>query len=89
MQTIKESLPLMRIKTLQAILDDIGSDICLPNISQTEQRKRLIFGIISFVIAIGILIALLSSGVDRLLRLPLFFLFVGAATGYYQAREKT
>lgn len=72
-----------------SIPDDIDHVVCLPNINLKEQRKRLIMGIISFALAVGILIALLSSGANRLWRLPLFFLFAGAASGYFQAREKT
>lgn len=65
------------------------ADICISNISPRERLKRLIGGVIPFVIAIGALAWLVSADVDRLWRLPLFFLFVAAASGYFQWRDKT
>jgi hypothetical protein len=51
--------------------------------------KRLIAGVIPFVIALGILTWLISADVNRLWRLPLFILFVAAASGFFQWRDKT
>jgi hypothetical protein len=64
-------------------------EVCISNISPRERTKRLIAGVIPFVLALGILAWQLSSGVDRLWRLPLFLLFVAAATGFFQWRDKT
>lgn len=76
-------------KPPQSIPDESDSEICIPNISKSERRKRLGFGLVSLIFAIGILVGLIATETDRLWRLPLFFLFVGATTGYFQAREKT
>ncbi len=66
-----------------------SSEICIPNISLRERRKRLAIGVVSFVLAIGVLIVLIATGADRWARLPLFFLFIGATSGYFQWRDKT
>jgi hypothetical protein len=64
-------------------------EVCISNISPRERLKRLIGGMIPFAIALAILTWLISANADRLWRLPLFFLFVGAASGYFQWRDKT
>ncbi len=64
-------------------------EACVPNISPRERLKRLIGGVIPFVIALVILAWLISVNADRLWRLPLFFLFVAAASGFFQWRDKT
>ena len=64
-------------------------EACVPNISPRERVKRLIGGVIPFVFALAILAWLISTNADRLWRLPLFFLFVGAASGFFQWRDKT
>lgn len=62
---------------------------CTPNINQSERNRRLFFGLAALAIALVLLIALLLLDADRWLRLPLFFLFWGAAVGFFQWREKT
>lgn len=64
-------------------------EACIANISPRERLKRLIGGVIPFVIAIAILAWQISTDVDRLWRLPLFLLFIGAASGFFQWRDKT
>lgn len=64
-------------------------EVCIANISPRERRIRLLAGVIQFVIALAILTALTGTGADRLWRLPLLFLFWGAATGLVQWRDKT
>jgi len=66
-----------------------SGEVCIPNISTAERRKRLTFGVITFVISLVILAVLVASGASRWWRLPLFLLFIGAATGFFQWREKT
>ena len=66
-----------------------NGEACIPNISPRERIKRLISGVIPFVIALAILAWLISTGADRFWRLPLFFLFMAAASGYFQWRDKT
>lgn len=69
--------------------DHDDGEACVPNISPRERLKRLIGGVIPFVLALGILTWQISTDVDRLWRLPLFILFVSAASGFFQWRDKT
>lgn len=64
-------------------------EVCVANISPRERRKRLIAGVIQFVIALAILAVLIATGADRLWRLPLLFLFWRAGIGFFQWRDKT
>ncbi len=64
-------------------------EVCIANISPRERLKRLIGGVIPFAIAVGILSWLFAIHADRWWRLPLFFLFAAAATGFFQWRDKT
>jgi hypothetical protein len=88
----------------QAILPDSGSsqdagqtptdgseigEECIPNISPRERRKRLAGGVIMFVISLAVLAALMATGADRWWRLALLPLFWGAASGFFQWRDKT
>ena len=66
-----------------------GGEVCIANISPRERLKRLIGGVIPFGIAVIILTWQISTDVNRLWRLPLFLLFVAAASGYFQWRDKT
>lgn len=47
------------------------------------------FGVISFVIALGLAAALVVTQVPFWWRLTLFLPFVMATTGFFQARRKT
>jgi hypothetical protein len=67
----------------------MSDDLCIPNISLRERRKRLIGGVIPFVIALVILAWLMAIGANRLWRLPLVLLYIGAASGFFQWRDKT
>jgi hypothetical protein len=66
-----------------------GGDVCIANIDTAGRRRRLTFGIVQFMFAIGILAVLIAIGVDRLWRLPLLLLFWAAAIGFFQWRDKT
>ena len=66
-----------------------AGDVCIPNISTAERRKRLNFGIIAFAISLIVLTVLMVTGVNRLWRLPLLLLFWSATTGYFQWHDKT
>ncbi len=66
-----------------------ADEVCVPNISQHERRKRLAGGTILFVISLAVLAALISTGADRGWRLTLLLLFWGAASGFFQWRDKT
>ena len=63
--------------------------ICIANISKTERAKRLVSGIIPFVLAIVVLTWLIAINADRLWRLLLFLPFLVAGTGFFQWRDKT
>ena len=62
---------------------------CASNISPAEQRKRLASGVIGMALGAAILAVLLFTGADRLWRLALLPVFWGAASGYFQWRDKT
>ena len=65
------------------------AEVCIANISPRERLKRLIGGVIPFVIALVILTWMISVSVNRLWRLPLFLLFMAAGSGFFQWRDKT
>lgn len=68
---------------------DGTGDACIPNISPAERQKRMRFGIIQLVITFTILAAMLTFGVDKLWRLPLFAMFSAGAVSIFQALDKT
>ena len=68
--------------------EEIG-EVCIANISPAERRIRMRFGINQLVISLIILVALMAFGVNPFWRLLLFFPFAAAATGYFQAKDKT
>jgi hypothetical protein len=63
--------------------------VCIANISPRERRKRLIAGVIQLAVGLIVLGALLATGTDRWWRLVLAPLFLGAASGFFQWRDKT
>ena len=67
---------------------DIG-DVCIPNISPQERRKRLISGVVSFALALLILGILMATGTSRWWRIALLPLFASATSGFFQWRDKT
>jgi hypothetical protein len=67
----------------------VSEEVCIPNISLAERRKRLLGGVIGLVITAAILAAMLVSGMDRWWRLALFLPFWGSTIGYFQWRDKT
>ena len=69
--------------------DSDTTEVCIPNISPRERLKRLIGGVIPFVIALAVLSWLIAIDANRLWRLPLFLLFMAAASGFFQWRDKT
>jgi hypothetical protein len=66
-----------------------SGEVCVPNISPAERRKRLNSGVVALVIGLAILTVLVLTGVDRWWRLPLFLFFASAASGFFQWRDKT
>ncbi|MGB8648464.1 MAG: hypothetical protein WCF84_24725 [Anaerolineae bacterium] len=69
--------------------DSGAGTLCIANISPRERRRRLIAGVVPFVIALAILGTLMAFGVNRLWRLPLLLLFLAATIGFFQWRDKT
>ena len=65
------------------------AEVCIANISPRERLKRLMGGVIPFVIALAILTWLILADANRLWRLPLLILFIGAGSGFFQWRDKT
>jgi len=64
-------------------------EVCIPNISPLERRKRLRFALQQFVITLVILSGMVVLHVDPLWRLFLQFLFSAATVSYFQAHDKT
>src|SRR5258706_7071046 len=65
-----------------------AGDVCIPNISQRERRKRLIAGVIQFAIGLAILAVLIAIGANRWWRLPLVLMVLGAGGGFFQWRDR-
>jgi hypothetical protein len=66
-----------------------AGDVCIANISPAERKKRMQFGIYQLIASLIVLAVLVILDVNPLWRLPLFFMFTAAASGYFQAKEKT
>ena len=64
-------------------------EVCISNISTRERRKRLAAGVMMLVISLAILAVLMATGANRWWRLALLPLFAGAASGFFQWRDKT
>jgi hypothetical protein len=64
-------------------------DVCIPNISPNERKKRIRFAIHYFFFTLLVLVVLLVFDVNPLWRLLLFFMFSAAAASYIQALDKT
>ncbi len=66
-----------------------ASQVCIPNIDTAGRRQRLIAGVVPLVIGLGLLGGLLALHASPLWRLPLLFMFWGAAIGFFQWRDRT
>jgi hypothetical protein len=64
-------------------------EVCIANISARERRKRLVAGVVQFVVGLAVLAVLVATGTNRWWRLALLPLFWGAAVGVFQWRDKT
>ena len=74
---------------MSSLQQPITGETCIPNISTQERYKRLIFGAVTFVIALIVLGVLMSIGASPWWRIILLPLFMGATTGYFQWSDKT
>lgn len=63
--------------------------VCVSNISQAERRKRLAAGAVGLVVGLAMLAGMMAAGADWWWRLGLLPVFWGAATGFFQWRDKT
>jgi len=68
--------------------NEIG-EVCIPNISPIERKKRVRFAIRQLVTTLVVLGVLIWLDVNPLWRLLLFFMFSAATTSYIQALDKT
>ena len=64
-------------------------EVCIANISPKERRKRLAGGLVQFGISLAMLAAMLMTKRNRWWRLALLPMFGGAASGFFQWRDKT
>ena len=64
-------------------------EVCIINIGPRERRKRMLSGVVLLAVAVVAGALLFASGVGRPWRVLLFLPLVGAATGWFQARDKT
>ncbi len=64
-------------------------EVCIPNISPKERKKRVQFAVRYFLFTLVVLGLLIAFDVNPLWRLPLFFMFSAATTSYIQALDKT
>lgn len=69
--------------------EEEAGEVCIANISPLERQKRMKFGVRQFTISLAILAALIVLHANPFWRLLLFFPLAGAATGYFQAKDKT
>lgn len=69
--------------------DESEGEVCIPNISPFERRKRLKFAIRQFIITLVILGVLIALGLNPLWRLPLFFMFSASTVSFFQVLDKT
>jgi hypothetical protein len=69
--------------------NEVDPSFCIANISSQERKKRLQFGLLTYILSLIVLALLLVIGAERWWRLALFFLFFGATVGYFQWRDKT
>ncbi len=79
--------------TIGGVEPQRGSDsqagTCVANIGPQERARRMRFGIIGLVVGAALAAGMVALGLDRWWRLGLFFVFAGAATGIFQALDKT
>ena len=68
---------------------DTASAVCIANIDTAGRRQRLASGLVMLVLGLGVLAVLLAVHASPWWRLPLLFVFWGAAIGFFQWRDRT
>ena len=69
--------------------DEEVGEVCIPNISPKERKKRVRFAVRQLLVTLSVLGMLVWLDVNPLWRLLLFFMFNAATTSYIQALDKT
>ncbi|NIP42920.1 MAG: hypothetical protein GWO41_17140 [candidate division Zixibacteria bacterium] len=59
------------------------------NIGPKESRKRLAFGIGTFIVTVFVLVIMIALDISRWWRIVLFIPFMMATIGFLQFKEKT
>lgn len=67
----------------------MANEACVPNIGPQGIRKRMRFGVVALAICVVAGVAMIVMGVARPWRLALFIPLASAASGIFQARERT
>ena len=69
--------------------DPSRGEVCVPNISTAERRRRLAAGVVVFAAGLAALWMLRAAGAERGWQLALLLPFYVAAVCYFQWRDKT
>jgi len=69
--------------------EEAVGEVCIPNISPKERKKRERFAIRYFIFTLIVLGTLVTLDVNPLWRLPLFFFFAASTASYFQSLDKT
>ena len=70
-------------------MESHNGEVCNPNISPKERRKRLVSGLAALGFSLILLVILLLTQASVWWRLALMPFFFAAGSGYFQWRDKT
>ena len=70
-------------------LSEENAQVCIANIGPKARQVRLQFGLVQLGMGLAVLVALLAIGAPWYWRAPLLLVFWGAASGFFQWRDKT
>ena len=70
-------------------MESQNGEVCIPNISPKERRKRLVSGLAALGFSLILLVILLLTQASVWWRLALMPFFFAAGSGYFQWRDKT
>ena len=66
-----------------------SAEQCVANIGTSGRRMRLVFGVVTLVLAVGLWIGLVHFDADRWWRLAMFLPLLLGGIGVFQARART
>jgi hypothetical protein len=66
-----------------------SAEQCVANIGTEGRRKRMVFGVVTLVVAVGLWAGLVHFDADRWWRLAVFLPLLLAGIGIFQARART